>query len=102
MTLKEKFAQKMLEEKLDFLPLKESIELLDSGVKLETNFWWVCRNEELDDNGAYMTKEEVLIALEELYGNGNDYALTIGDRYTQFDEFTLELAPAPTYIDLIK
>ena len=102
MELKEKFAQKMLDEKLDFLPLKESLELYSSGVKLETRFWWVCRNEELEDNGEYMTKEEVLIALEEIYGDGNDYALTIGNRYEQFDEFTLELASAPTYINLIK
>ena len=102
MTLKEKFAQKMVEEKLDFLPLKESIELFNSGVTLETRFWWVCGSEELEDNGEYMTKEEILIALEEIYGEDNDYALTIGDRYEQFDEFTLDLAPAPTYIDLIK
>ena len=40
MNLKEKFAQKMLEEKLDFLPLMDALELYKSGVKLETKFWW--------------------------------------------------------------
>lgn len=100
--MKEKFAQKMLNEKLDFLPLKESLQLYNSGVKLETKFWWVCRSEELENNGLDMNLEEILNAVEELYGLNNDYALTIGDRYDKFDEFTLELCPAVTYIDLIK
>jgi len=100
--MKQKLAQKMLDEKLDFLPLKESIELYDSGVKLETRFSWVVRTEELENNGYDMTTEELLESIEELYGLDNDYALTIGDRYDEFDEFTLELCPAPTYIDLIK
>ena len=34
--LKEKYAQKMLEGKLDFLPLKEALELYNLGIKLET------------------------------------------------------------------
>lgn len=102
MNLKEKFAQKMLEEKLDFLPLKESLELYDSGVKLKTMFSWVMRSEELENNGFDMSTEELLNACEELYGLDNDYTLKIGDRYDEFDEFTLELCPVPTYIDLIK
>ena len=100
--LKEKYAQKMLEEKLDFLPLKEALDLYESGVKLETRFWWVCRSEELEDNGDDMSVEKILDSLEEIYGEPEDYHLTIGDRHEQFDEFTLELCPAPTYTDLIK
>jgi hypothetical protein len=102
MDLKQKFAQKMLEEKLDFLPLKESVELYNSGIKLETRFWWVCRSEELDNNGDDMTIVEILDSLEELYGEPDDYHLTIGKEYEEFDEFTLNLCPAVTYIDLIK
>lgn len=101
MSLKKKFAQKMLDEKLDFLPLKESIELKESGITLETKFNWIVRSEELEDNGQDMTIEEILKEVEEIYGLENDYALTVGDS-EKFDEFTLELCPAPTYIDLIK
>ena len=49
-----------------------------------------------------MTTKEVLSSLEEIYGEPDDYHLTIGKPYDEFDEFTLDLAPAPTYIDLIK
>lgn len=92
----------MLEEKLDFLPVAESIELFDSEVELDTRFWWVMRSEELENNGEDMTTEELFEAYDELYGLGSDYGLTIGDRHEQFDEFTLELCPAVTYIDLIR
>lgn len=92
----------MLGKKSNFLPLKEALELYESGVKLETRFWWVCRSEELEDNGDNMSVIEILDSLEEIYGEFNDYYLTIGNRHNQFDEFTLELCPAPTYIDLIK
>lgn len=102
MELKEKLAQKMLEEKLDFLPLKYALELYDSGVQIETRFSWVCRSEELEDNGDDMTTEEIFNSLEEIYGEPDDYHLTIGVLNETFDEFTLELCPAPTYIDLIK
>jgi hypothetical protein len=100
--LKQKFAQKMLDEKLDFLPLEESLQLVDADINLDTRFSWVCRTEELEDNGEYMTTKELLSSLEEIYGEPDDYHLTIGKPYDEYDEFTLELAPAPTYIDLIK
>lgn len=102
MNLKAKFAQKMLDEKLDFLPLIESIQLLESGVTLETKFHWVMRTEELGDDYDEMTSPQLLEACDEIYGLDNDYALRIGKSYDEFDEFTLELCPAPTYIDLIK
>ena len=101
--LKQKFAQKMLDEKLDFLPLEESLELLDSGVELETHLSWVINVEELgtDEKEPYeMNTEELLESYKEVFGD-SDYGLRIGNS-EEFDEFTLELAPAPTYIDLIK
>jgi hypothetical protein len=100
MTLKQKFAQKMLDDKLDFLPLKESLELHDSGEVVETKFMWVSNVEEVPEHDE-LTTEEILSELEEVYGVLNDYYVTIGDE-EKFDEFTLELCPAPTYIDLIK
>jgi hypothetical protein len=100
--LKQKFAQKMLDEKLDFLPLEESLQLLECDINLDTRFSWVCRTEELEDNGEYMTTKQLLASLEDIYGEPQDYHLTIGKKYDEYDEFTLDLAPAPTYIDLIK
>lgn len=101
--LKQKFAQKMLDEKLDFLPLEESLQLVESDINLETNFFWVINVEELgtDDKKLYeMTTEELLENYREVFGD-RDCGLRVGNS-EEFDEFTLELAPAPTYIDLIK
>jgi hypothetical protein len=97
--LKQKFAQKMLDEKLDFLPLEESLELNNSGVTLETRFWWVCNAEELGEDGEDMSTKEILAHFGK---DPLDYYLTIGRPYDEFAEFTIDLAPAPTYIDLIK
>lgn len=102
MDLKEKFAQKMLEEKLDFLPLNESIELHEAGTILKTKFSWVINSEELEDNGDGKTTSELLKEYDEIYGLENDWELRVGKSDDEFDEFTLELCPAPTYIDLIK
>lgn len=101
MSLKEKFAQKMLDEKLDFLPLKESLELFDSGVKLDTYFWWVMAGEEIE-NAQDLDTEDLFQAYDELYGLDNSDYLRVGKEYDEFDEFTVDLCPAPTYIDLIK
>lgn len=100
--LKEQFLQKMIAEKLDFLPIEESIELHDSGLELKTRFSWVVRTEELEDNGYGMTTEELFSNLQELYGEPDDYHLTIGNAYDHFDEFTLEICPAYTIGDLLK
>ena len=102
MTIKEKFAQKMLAEKLDFLPLLESIELQESGVVLKTKFHWVMSSEELEDNGYQKTPSELLEEYDKIYGSDNTLKLRIGESEEQFDEFTLIICPAPTYIDLIK
>lgn len=66
--LKQKFAQKMLHEKLDFLPLEESLQLVECDINLDTRFSWVCRTEELEDNGEYMPTKELLSALQQIYG----------------------------------
>jgi len=100
--MKQRLAQKMLDEKLDFLPLKESLELLNSGVKLNTQLSWVVCTEELGDNGYDMTPEQIIEEHGKIYGKDDKKNLTVGNSYNEFDEFTLELCPAPTYIDLIK
>ena len=48
-----------------------------------------------------MSIEELLESYEEVFGD-DDYGLKIRDRHEQFNEFTFELCPAPTYINLIK
>jgi hypothetical protein len=100
--MKEQFAQMMLDEKLDFLPLKESLQLLESGIKIDTQFSWVVHSEELEDNGYGMSVEEILEAHADIYGESNKDYLKVGNSYDEFDEFTLELCPAPTYTDLIR
>lgn len=102
MKLREQLAAKMLEEKLSFLPLKESLELLNSGEELNTHLYWVMNIEEITDNGNGMSIEEILAEFEDIYGLGGNYALRIGRKDDEFDEFTLNLCPAPTYIDLIR
>lgn len=99
--MKEILAQKMLDDKLDFLSLEDSLALHNSVEVYESRFWWVARSEELENNGFDMSAEEVIKECLEIYGD-SDYGITIGDRHEQFDEFTLELFPAPTYIDLIR
>lgn len=101
MNIKEQFAQMMLDKKLAFLPLKESLELLNSGVELKTHFWWVMNNEELTDNGQYMTKEEALAEFDEIYSLNGNYGLRVGRKDDEFDEFTFDICPAPTYIELL-
>lgn len=98
--MKKQLAQKMLDEKLDFLPVNESIALYNSGEILETKFWWVVNSEELSDDDGERTLEETLQEAINIYGEAN--AAEIGDDYNHFDEFTFKLCPAPTYIDLIK
>ena len=100
--MKDTLAQKMLDEKLDFLPLKESLELLNSGVRLDTEFSWVVCTEELEDSGDDMTVEQIIEEHKLIYGEDDKNYLKVGKSYDEFDEFTLELCPAPTYIDLIK
>ncbi len=96
--LKQKFAQKMLDEKLDFLPLEESLQLVECDINLDTRFHYVCSVEEIGDE--YETPREFAEAIHEVYG-GSD-GIEIGDDYDHFEEFTHGLCPAPTYIDLIK
>jgi hypothetical protein len=102
--LKQKFAQKMLDENLDFLPLEESLQLADCDINLDTRFSWVINVEELgteDRDYDEMTTEELLGNYREVFGD-SDCGLKVGNSDQEFSEFTMELAPAPTYIDLIK
>lgn len=94
--LKQKFAQKMLDERLDFLPLEESLQLVEADINLDTRFHYVCSVEEIGDD--YETPREFAEAVQELYYEH----ITIGDDYDHFEEFTHGICPAPTYIDLIK
>jgi hypothetical protein len=97
MDLKQKFAQKMLDEKLDFLPLEESLQLKEAGVQLKTKFSWVCNIEEIGDE--FETSREFADAAIDFYGEDE---IEIGNGYDHYEEFTYEICPAPTYIDLIK
>ena len=96
MDLKQKFAQKMLDEKLDYLPLEESLQLIEAGIVLETRFHYVCSIEEIGDE--FDTPREFAEAALDFYTDG----IEIGDDYDHFEEFTYGICPAPTYIDLIK
>lgn len=97
MDLKEKFAKKMLDEKLDFLPLEESLQLIEAGVELKTKFSWVCSVEEIDDD--FDTRRQCAEAALDFYGENG---VEIGNGYDHHEEFTYDICPAPTYIDLIK
>lgn len=99
--MKEKFAKMMLEHKLDFLPLEQSLELHNAGIKLKTRFSWVVCTEELGDDLDNMSIEEILEIHADIYGDNDKNYLKIGKAYNEFDEFTFELCPAPTYTDLI-
>lgn len=92
----------MLEKGLDFLPFKESLELFDSGANVDTQFWWVMCNEELTDNGDGLTTEELLAEYDEIYGLDNNCYFRVGREDEEFNEFTLNLCPAPTIGDLIQ
>jgi len=95
----EKYLEQMFAGKLDFLPLEESLKLSESGIKLDTRFHWVVCTEELSEEE--MTFSDIIEECEDIYGKDSDY-LKIGDAYKEFDEFTLSLCPAPTYMDLLK
>ena len=93
----EKFAKKMLDEKLDFLPVEESLQLTEAGVEYKTRFSYVVSIEELDEDLS--NPREILDAAIEFYGV---HGVEIGDDYDHFEEFTFGICPAPTYIDLLK
>jgi len=102
--LKENFANKMLKEKLDFLPLEESLELYNNWIKLETKFWWVYDNEELSwDNWDLEFRWDNLDEIkQEMMKVHNKETFVVWKSYDEFNEFTTDICPAPTYIDLIK
>ena len=107
MELKEKFAQKMLDGKLNHLPIKESYELYKAGIIVPTREHYVISLEEFDEWDYKGSEVEYYIKeclkeykdLEEAFDND---LIEIGDDYDHFEEFTYGLFPAPTYIELIK
>lgn len=111
MELRKKFAEKCLNENLNHLPFKESLELNNSNekfVKGETREWYCINREMYDDNDEYILSDEEFY-LQKLLEEFSDYetalndgAIEIGNEYDHFDEFTLGICPAPTYIELNK
>lgn len=100
MTLKEKFAEKMLTEKLDFLPFNESYELFKSDEKVTSKLYWIYNGEELEKNlDNWNTLDEVIEDMREVFWKEE---FVIWTWYNDFQEFTVKVCPAPTYIDLIK
>jgi hypothetical protein len=100
--MKKELAQKMLDGKLNFLPLEDSIQLMESGHDIDTEFYWVIHSEELEDNGYGMSPAELIDAHADIYGENDKDYLTVGNPHDTFDEFTLKICPAPTYMELIK
>src|SRR5690554_1088987 len=100
MDLREQCLQKMLDEGLDFLPLRESRKLMESGIRLETEFSWVMNVEEIS-NYYELDFEELMEAHAEVFGEDDMDYLKIGNTYDAFNEFTHELCPAPTVTDLL-
>lgn len=100
--MKDLMAGKVLAEKLNHLPLGDSIMLMESGVDVETESFWVIHSEELEDNGWGMTPAQLIEAHADLYGEYDKDYLKVGNGYDDFDEFTLKICPAPTYMELIK
>ena len=76
--------------------------------KLEdTREWYVINKENFGDQDDYDI-DEVEYYLDEVINefgsieDAEDYAFAIGDDYDHFDEFTLGVCPAPTYMELIR
>lgn len=92
----------MLDEKLDFLPLDESYNLFNSNERIEgTRFSWVYNNEELWECDLYyqwVTLDDVKKEMLEVFWK-EDFIIWKWE--DEFAEFTTEVYPAPTYIDLI-
>lgn len=96
----------MLEKRLDFLPIEESIELFKQGINLTTTLDYVAYIEEVED-GYDCEIDSLLEQLDEVVGiYDKDGKIDIDDHtislklYT--DDFERVICPAPTYIDLLK
>jgi hypothetical protein len=94
----EKLAQRMVDEKLDFLSLEDSI-VLSEVIDLKTTFYWVGMIEEVE-NYYELSNEELIKEIDDIYGTPHEM-IRVG-RTDEFSEFTHVFCPAPTYIDLIK
>jgi hypothetical protein len=100
--LREMFAKKMLDEKLDFLWFEDSYKLFLSDEKVEnTKFSWVYNSEELWDICLryWNTLDEVKKEMIEVHWYEE---FVVWNWYDEFKEFTVKVCPAVTYTDLIK
>lgn len=104
MELKQRLAQKMLDNKLDFLWLDDSLELNQWEWAVITKFSWVYNDEELDwlDWVLEFTENSLLKVKKEMQKIYGEETFIIGKWYDEFEEFTTKVCPSPTYIDLIK
>ncbi len=106
MELKEKFAQKMLDGKLNHLPIEDAYKLYKQGIIIPSRDSYVISIEEFEewnyegDQTEFYIKEilDTYSSLEKATGR----IIEIGNDYDHFDEFTYGLFPAPTYMELIK
>lgn len=104
MSLRKKFAEKMLNEKLDFLPLKESYELFKSDEKVEqTTMYWMYNDEEIyfEEDEDYYDMKKVKKAMKEIEMTP-DGMFFIWNFDSADEDYNVEFCPCPTYIDLIK
>ena len=106
MNLKERFAQKMLDGKLNHLPVEDAYELYKQGIIIPSEEYYCISVEEFEEFNYKGDETEFYIkqilkeydSLEDAVGS----LIEIGDDYDHFDEFTYGLFPAPTYMELIK
>ena len=105
--LKEKFAQKMLDEKLNHLPIEDAYVLYKRGIVVPSEEYYVISVEEFNEwnykgerTDFYI--EECLNEYSSLNEALENELIEIGDDYDHFDEFTFGLFPAPTYMEMIK
>ncbi len=106
MTLIEKYAQKMLDEKLDFLPIEDAHKLYEQGIIVPSREHYCISIENFTEfNGVGDETEFYIKEILETYSSlerAQGKLIEIGDSYDLFEEFTYALFPAPTYIDLIR
>lgn len=96
--IKEKLADKMIKEKLTFLSVEDTLELIKEypDLESETGLEYVYSNEEIHD----WEWNELPVA--EVMKHENFDWFEIWNGYDHFDEFTVWVCPVFTYIDLIR
>lgn len=98
-------AEMMLEKRMDFLPIEESIQLIKEGITIKTQLNYIAMYEEIED-GYDCEIDDLLERMEEELGiydsNGkiavDDYNIMLKSTEDSFERI---ICPAPTYIDLL-